>query len=119
MIVQVCGEDDVGVGADIDGAIVVVVLGDHDPLESDKLLFQVMSNCLFLLPNEGGGTLLCIGLVQGLATDSHDDDHSLLFSLCGSHDILLLPLSDGGGNLLLINRGVGGAARYGRKDGGV
>jgi hypothetical protein len=118
MIVHVCGEDDIRVGADIDWAIVVIVLGDHDPLGSDELLFQMMSNGLFLLLGEGGGTLMCIGLVQGLANDSHDGDDSLLFSLCGSHDVLLLPLSNGGSNLLLVNRGVGGA-RHGRKDGGV
>jgi hypothetical protein len=37
--VQVCGEGSVGVGADVDGAIVIIILGDHDPLGSGELLF--------------------------------------------------------------------------------
>jgi hypothetical protein len=51
---QVRGEGGVGVGASIDGAIVVVVLGKHDPLGSGELLFQVTSDGLLLLPSEGG-----------------------------------------------------------------
>jgi hypothetical protein len=39
--VQVCGEGGVGVGAGVDRAIVVVVLGNRDPLGSGELLFQV------------------------------------------------------------------------------
>jgi hypothetical protein len=61
--VQVCGEGGVGVGADIDGAIVIVVLGDCDPLGSGELLFQVMGDDLLLLPSEGGGALMRPGLV--------------------------------------------------------
>jgi hypothetical protein len=30
--VQVCDQDGVGVGASIDGAIIIVVLGDNDPV---------------------------------------------------------------------------------------
>jgi hypothetical protein len=37
--VQVCDEGSVGVGADVDGAIVVIVLWDHDPLGSGEPLF--------------------------------------------------------------------------------
>jgi hypothetical protein len=37
--VQVRGEDDVEVRAGVDGAIVVVVLGNRDPLGSGELLF--------------------------------------------------------------------------------
>jgi hypothetical protein len=35
---QVRGGDDVGIGASVDGAIVVVVLGKSDPLDSGELL---------------------------------------------------------------------------------
>jgi hypothetical protein len=52
--VQVCGEGGVGVGAGVDRVIVVVFLGDRNPLCSSELLFQVTSNGL-LLPSEGGG----------------------------------------------------------------
>jgi hypothetical protein len=54
---QVRGEGGVGVGTDVDGVIVVVVLGDRDPLDSGELLFQVMGDDLPLLPSEGGGAL--------------------------------------------------------------
>jgi hypothetical protein len=37
--VQVCGEGDIGVGADVDRAIIVIILGNRDPLGSDELLF--------------------------------------------------------------------------------
>jgi hypothetical protein len=36
---QVRGEGSVGVGADINGAIIVVILGNRDPLGSGELLF--------------------------------------------------------------------------------
>jgi hypothetical protein len=36
---QVCGEGGVRDGAGVDGAIAIVVVGDHDPLGSGKLLF--------------------------------------------------------------------------------
>jgi hypothetical protein len=52
--VQVSGEGSIGVGADIDGAIVVVILGNRDPLGSGELLFQVTGNGLLLFPSEGG-----------------------------------------------------------------
>jgi hypothetical protein len=50
---QVCGEG--GVVADVDGAIIIVVLGKRDPLGNGELLFQVMSDGLLLLPSKGGG----------------------------------------------------------------
>jgi hypothetical protein len=53
--VQVRGEGSVGVGADIDGAIIVVVLGNRDLLGSGELLFQVTDDGLLLFPSEGGG----------------------------------------------------------------
>jgi hypothetical protein len=37
--VQVRGKGGVRVGAGVDGAIVIVVLGDRDPLGSGELLF--------------------------------------------------------------------------------
>jgi hypothetical protein len=37
--VQVRGEGGVGVGAGVDGAIVIIVLGNRDPLGSGELLF--------------------------------------------------------------------------------
>jgi hypothetical protein len=52
--VQVRGEGGVGVGAGVDGAIVVVVLGNRDPLGSGELLFQVTGDSLLLFPSEGG-----------------------------------------------------------------
>jgi hypothetical protein len=112
------------VGVGIDRVIVVIVLGDHDPLDSSQLLFKVMDDCLLLLPSEGDGTLTCPGLVQGLTCSSHDGDESLLLSVHGSHglshdrDVVLLPLSDGRGGLLLIDGEVEGVARHGREDGG-
>jgi hypothetical protein len=121
--VQVHGEGGGGVGASVDGAIVVVVLGDRDPLGSGELLFQMMGDVL--LPSEGGGVLTRPGLVQGLACGSHDGDESLLLSMHGSGDglshgrvVVLILLSGGGGGLFLIDREVGGAARYGRQDSG-
>jgi hypothetical protein len=61
--VQVCGEGGVGVGAGVDGAIIIVVLVDRDPLGSSELLFQVMGDGLLLLPREGGGPLTCPCLI--------------------------------------------------------
>jgi hypothetical protein len=117
--VQVCGEGS-------DGAIVVVILGNRDPLGSGELLFQVMGNGLLLFPSEGGSAFARLCLIQGLVCGSHGGDESLLLSVRGSgdglsHDIILLPLSDGGGShdggLLLIDGEVGGAARHDRQDG--
>jgi hypothetical protein len=53
--VQVHGEGGLGVGASVDGAIVVIVLGDREPLGSGELLFQMMDDVLLLLPSDGGG----------------------------------------------------------------
>jgi hypothetical protein len=61
--VQVRGEGSVGVGADIDGTIIVVVLGNRDLLGSGELLFQVTGDGLLLFPSEGGGTFACPCLV--------------------------------------------------------
>jgi hypothetical protein len=61
--VQVRGEGSIGVGADIDGAIVIVILGDRDPLGSGELLFQVTGDGLLLLPSQGGGALTRLGLI--------------------------------------------------------
>jgi hypothetical protein len=83
LCVQVLDHGDVGAGVGIDGAIIVVVLGDNDPLGSSELLFQVTNVGLFLLPGEGGGTLTHTGLVQNLARSSHGGEESLLLSLCG------------------------------------
>jgi hypothetical protein len=104
--VQVGGEGGVGVGAGVDGAI-VIVLGNRDPLGSGELLFQVTGDGLLLFPSEGGGARPC--LVQGLACGSHDGDESLLLSVRGSGGglsrgcgVVLLPLG-GGGDLLLVD----------------
>jgi hypothetical protein len=116
------GEGGSGFGTVVDKVIIVIVLEDRDPLGSGELLFQVTSDCLLLLPSEGGGTLSCMGLIQGLACGSHDGDESLLLSLRGSHGglsrncgILLLPLG-GGDDMLLIDGEDGGATRHGRQD---
>jgi hypothetical protein len=53
--VQVRGEGDVGVGSGIDGVIIIVVLGDCNPLGSCELLYQVMDNGLLILTSEGQG----------------------------------------------------------------
>jgi hypothetical protein len=47
--VQVRGE------RSVDGAIIVVVLGNRDLLGSGELLFQVTDDGLLLFPSEGGG----------------------------------------------------------------
>jgi hypothetical protein len=119
----VCGEGGIGVGADVDRAIVVVVLGDRDPLGSGELLFQVAGDGLLLFPCEGGGALTHPCLVQGFLCGSHDGDERLLLSMHGSGGglsrgriVLLLPL--GGGGLLLVDGEVEGAARHGQQDGG-
>jgi hypothetical protein len=65
--VQVRGEGEVGVGASINRAIIVVVLWDCDPLGSGELLFQVTDNGLLLLPSEVGGALAHSYLIQCLA----------------------------------------------------
>jgi hypothetical protein len=54
---QVRGEGSVGVGAGVDGAIVVVVLGERHPLGNSELLLQVTSDSILLLPSEGGDAL--------------------------------------------------------------
>jgi hypothetical protein len=43
---QVRSEGGVGVGADVDGAVVVVILGKHKPLGNGELLFRVTSDGL-------------------------------------------------------------------------
>jgi hypothetical protein len=122
--VHVDGEGSVGVGADIDRALVVVVLGDRNALGSGELLFQVTGDGLLLLPSMGGGVLTRPCLIQGLACGSHSGDESLLLSMHDSdgglshgHGVLLLPLS-GGGDLLLIDGEIGGVVQHGRQDGG-
>jgi hypothetical protein len=126
--VQVHGEGGLGVGASVDGAIVVIVLGDREPLGSGELLFQMMDDVLLLLPSDGGGALARPGLVQGLTCGSHGGDESILLWMAGSggglscgRGVILLPLSGEGGRsggLLLINGEVGGAAQHGRQDSG-
>jgi hypothetical protein len=122
--VQEHGQGGVRVGAGVDGSIVVVILGDCDPLGSGELLFQVTSDDLLLLPSEGGNILALPCLIQGLVCGRHGGDESLLLSLRSSdgglshgRGVLLLPLSSGG-DLLLIDEEVGGAARYDQQDGG-
>jgi hypothetical protein len=44
----------------------------------------VTGDGLLLFPIEGGGALTRPCLVQGLVCVSHDDDESLLLSVCGS-----------------------------------
>jgi hypothetical protein len=119
------GEGGVGVGAGVDGAIIIIILGKRDPLSSDELLFQVASDGLLLLSSKGGGALTRPCLIKCLACSSHDSDESLLLSvrdsgdgLSRSHGVVLLPLG-GGSNLLLVNDGeVGVVARYSRQYGG-
>jgi hypothetical protein len=125
LCVHVRGESGVGVGAGVDGAIVVVVLRDRDPLGSNELLFQVMGIGLLLFPSKGGDTLTHPCLIQGLACDSHDSDESLLLSVHDSNNglsrdcgVILLPLGGDGCGLLLIDREVGAATRHGRQDNG-
>jgi hypothetical protein len=86
-------------------AIVVVILRDRDPLGNGELLFQVKGDALLLLPSEGGDTLVCPGLIQGLACGSHDGNESLLLLVCSSGD-----------DLLLIGGEVGGVAQHDRQD---
>jgi hypothetical protein len=81
--------------------IVIVVLGDHDPLGSNELLFQMMGYGLLLFLSEGDD------LVQGLACSSHGGNESSLLLMRGSC-----------GGLLLIDGEVGGAAQHGRQHGG-
>jgi hypothetical protein len=124
--VQVRGESGVRVGAGVDGAIIIVVLGDRDPLGISELLFQVTGDGLLLFPNEGGSVLARLRLVQGLACGSHDGNESILLlvhgsgcSLSRSHGVVFRPLSGSHGHdLLLIDGEDGGAARHGRQDGG-
>jgi hypothetical protein len=122
--VHVCGEGGIGVAADVDGVIVVVILGYHDPLGSSELLFQVTGEGLLLLPREGGDALMCPCLIQSLVCGSHGDNESLLLSvrvsggsLSRGRGVILLPLG-GGGDLLLVDGEVEGAAWYGRQDSG-
>jgi hypothetical protein len=80
--VQVQSEGGIEDGADVDGVIVIIILGE--------LLFQVMSGGLFHLPSEGGDALTRPSLIHGLT--------------CG-RGVILLPLEgvawhgwqDGGG----------------------
>jgi hypothetical protein len=115
---QVRGEGGVGVGADVDGAIIIIILGKRDPLGCGKLLFQVMSDGLLLLLSEGGGTLAHACLIHGLACGSHSSDESLLLSVRSSgRGVVFLPL--GGSSLLPVDGGeVRVIARHSRQDGG-
>jgi hypothetical protein len=120
--VQVRGEGGVGVGAGVDEAIIIIVVGDHDPLDNGELLFQVTGDDLLLLLSKGGSTLAHPCLVQGLACGSHGGDESFLLSVRGSggglsrgRGVVLLPLS-GGDDLLLVDGEVRGDARNGRQD---
>jgi hypothetical protein len=125
--VQVRGEGGIRVGANIVGAIFIVVLGDRDPLGNDELLFQVTGDGL-LLPSEGGGALTRPCLIQGLVCGSYDGDESLLLTMRGSGDglsrgrnVIICPLGGGGGyggGLLLIDGEVEGTAQHGRHDSG-
>jgi hypothetical protein len=88
------GEGGVRVGADINGAIIIVVMGNRDPLSSGELLFQVMNDGFLLLPSECND------------------------SLSYGCSLVLLPLGgdgghDGGDDLLLVDEEVGGAAWHG------
>jgi hypothetical protein len=49
------GEGGVEVGAGVDGAIIVIILEDHNPLDIGELLLQVTGDGLLLLSNEGDG----------------------------------------------------------------
>jgi hypothetical protein len=124
LCMQVHGEGGIGVGAGVDGVIIVIVLGDHDPLRNNELLFQVMSDGLLLLPSEGSGALTRPCLIWGLACSRHGSDESLLLSvrssnsgLSHSHGIILLPLGGGGGHggsgVLPIDDGVVFVAAWG------
>jgi hypothetical protein len=122
---QVRSEGGVGVGADVDGVIGVIILRDNDPLGNGELLFQETNDGLLIIPSEGGGMLVRTGLIQGLACSSYGGDESLLLSLrgsCGglshSRSVILLPLSSGGGGLLLVEGEVGCATRHGWQDHG-
>jgi hypothetical protein len=75
---QMRGEGSIEVGEGVDGAI--IVLGDRNPLGSGKLLLQVVSDGLLLLPSEGSSMLTCPCLVQGLG-----------------HGVILLPFYSGRG----------------------
>jgi hypothetical protein len=55
--------DGVRVGVSVNGAIDVLFLGDHDPLGSGEMLFQVTGDGLLLLSSEGGGTLMHPNLI--------------------------------------------------------
>jgi hypothetical protein len=116
---QVRGEGGIRVGAGVDGAIVIIVLEDCDPLGSGELLFQVTGDGLLLLPSEGGCMLARLCLIQGLACCNHGSDENLLLSMRGSggglscsRNIILLPLDDGGGcgGLLPVDGGEVGVA---------
>jgi hypothetical protein len=117
---QVRSEGGVGVGADVDGVIGVIILRDNDPLGNGELLFQETNDGLLILPSEGGGMLMRTGLIHGPACGNYGGDESLLLSLrgsCGglshSRSVILLPLSSGGGGLLFIEGEVGCATRHG------
>jgi hypothetical protein len=122
--VQESGEGGIRVGAGVDRAIVIVVLGDQDPLGSGELLFQVTGDGLLLFSSEGGGALARPCLIQGLLCGSHGGDKSLLLPVRGSdgglsrgRGIVLLPIGGSGddrGSLFLIDGEVGGAAQHGR-----
>jgi hypothetical protein len=70
-------------------AIIVVVLGDRDPLGSGELLFQVTGDGFLLFSSEGGGAHARLCLVQGLTCGRHGGDESLLLSVtCASSRVL-------------------------------
>jgi hypothetical protein len=56
--VQVRCEGGIRVGAGVDRAIIIIIMGDCDPLGSGELLFQVTDDGLLLLPSEGGSALM-------------------------------------------------------------
>jgi hypothetical protein len=103
---QECGEGGIRVGSGIDGAIIVIVLRDNNPMSSGELLFQVTGDGHLLLPSVGGGMFAYSCLIQCLVGCSHDSDDYLLLSMHAS---------GGGGNrggcgLLLVDHEVVGVA---------
>jgi hypothetical protein len=64
----VSGEGGVGLEADVDGTIIVIILGDQDPLGSSELLFQMMGDDLLFLLSKGEHTRASYRVLRATAT---------------------------------------------------
>jgi hypothetical protein len=71
----------IGLGADVFGASIILLVGHRDPLCGSELLLQETSVDLLLLQCFDAGTFTQASLLEGLSCCSHNDEEGLLHPL--------------------------------------